>query len=208
MDQSLPDGSVTVWLAQLKGGDPTAAQPLWDRYFERLVTLARGRLRATTRAAADEEDVALSAFKSFCRGAAEGRFPRLDDRDDLWQVLFVITDRKAKGHIRHQTRDKRDNRRTTHASATSGATDSAADVLAAKASSEPSPELIAAVTEECTRLLEALPDSQLRKIAIWKMEGFTNEEIATKIGRSIPTVERKLATIRALWERRASDGLE
>jgi hypothetical protein len=105
MDQQLPGGSVTIWLNQLKV-DPAAAKPLWDRYFTRLVGLARARLRAVPRGAADEEDVALSAFDSFCKAAAEGRFPRLDDRDDLWQVLFVLTTRKAIGLVRHVTRQK------------------------------------------------------------------------------------------------------
>lgn len=201
MDHLLPDGSVTIWLDQLKAGDPAAAKPLWDGYFGRLVSLARGRLRTISRAASDEEDVALSAFDSFCRGAAEGRFPRLDDRDDLWQVLFMITDRKAKGHIRDETRQKRDTRRAVHGSAIGGATDSAPDVLAGKASPEPSPEFVAEVSEECARLLDVLGEGRLREIAIWKMEGFTNEEIAGKIGKSLPTVERKLAAIRALWNR-------
>ena len=104
MDASSPGDCVTVWLQQLKAGDPNAAKPLWDGYFARLVALARTRLKALPRAAADEEDVALSAFDSFCRGAAEGRFPRLDDRDDHWQVLFVLTTRKAIGLVRHETR--------------------------------------------------------------------------------------------------------
>ena len=98
------DGSVTGWLGRLKAGDPAAAKPLWDAYFARLVVLARARLRGAPRAAADEEDVALSAFDSFCRGAGEGRFPRLDDRDDLWQVLFLLTTRKAVGLVRHAGR--------------------------------------------------------------------------------------------------------
>jgi len=199
MDQQSPDGSVTIWLDQLKAGDPAAAKPLWDGYFGRLVSLARGRLRAIPRAAADEEDVALSAFDSFCRGATEGRFPRLDDRDDLWQVLFVITDRKAKGQVRHETRQKRDTRRAVHGSQAGGGADSAPDVLAAKASPEPSPEFVAEVTEECAKLLEMLGDGQLREIAVWKMEGYTNEEIGKKIDRSIPAVERKLAMIRGFW---------
>ena len=201
MDRPSPNGSVTIWLEQLKAGNPAAAAPIWAGYFGRLVSLARGRLRSTPRAAADEEDVALSAFDSFCRGVSEGRFPRLDDRDDLWQVLFLITTRKAIGQVRHETRDKRDVRRAVHASATGGATDSAPDVLAARASEEPSPEFVAEVTEECARLLDLLGDGQLRQVALWKMEGFTNEEIAGKIERSIPTVERKLAAIRGLWER-------
>ncbi len=199
MDESSPSGCVTVWLQQLKAGDPAAAKPLWDGYFARLVALARARLRSAPRAAADEEDVALSAFESFCRGANEGRFPRLDDRDDLWQVLFVITTRKAIGLIRHTTTEKRGGK---VAFVPGGSpTDSAPDALAAAVAAGPPPELVAEVTEECSRLLGLLTDGQLRQVAIWKMEGYTNEEIAGKLNRSIPTVERKLAAIRAIWER-------
>ena len=54
------------------------------------------------RVAADEEDVALSAFDSFCRGAQRGRFPQLDDRDNLWRLLVVITSRKAVDLAQHE----------------------------------------------------------------------------------------------------------
>ena len=85
-------GSVTLWIDRLRTGDSRAAQELWERYFRRLVGLARGKLQGKRRGAADEEDVALSAFDSFCRGANEGRFPQLHDRDDLWHLLVAITD--------------------------------------------------------------------------------------------------------------------
>jgi DNA-directed RNA polymerase specialized sigma24 family protein len=198
MDDGSPAGSVTVWLEGLKAGDPSAAKPLWDGYFARLVALARARLRSLPRAAADEEDVALSAFDSFCRGAAAGRFPRLDDRDDLWQVLFVITTRKAIGLLRYKTRAKRGGQA---ARAPGGpGTDSTADALAGLAAEGPSPAVVAEVTEECARLLGLLGDGQLRQVAIWKMEGYTNEEIAGMLDRSVPTVERRLAAIRSIWK--------
>ena len=88
-------GSITRWLGQLKAGAADAVEPLWERYFRRLVGLARARLQGTPRRAADEEDVALSAFDSFCRGAEQGRFPQLLDRDNLWRLLVTITARKA-----------------------------------------------------------------------------------------------------------------
>src|SRR6516164_1255619 len=100
-------GSVTAWIEQLKAGDAAAAAPLWQGYFRRLVGLARQRLGAAPRRAADVEDVALSAFDSFCRGAAAGRFPRLDDRDDLWALLVTITARKAAEQVRRERRLKR-----------------------------------------------------------------------------------------------------
>jgi hypothetical protein len=83
-------GSVTVWLTQLRAGQADAAQHLWEGYFRRLVGLARQKLLGRPRAAADEEDVALSAFNSFCRGVDQDRFPRLADRDDLWHLLVLL----------------------------------------------------------------------------------------------------------------------
>src|SRR5262249_10375897 len=102
-------GSVTCWLGNLREGDLAAAQPLWERYFSRLVVVARGRLKRMRRATAgeDEEDAALSAFNSFCAGAARGRFPQLTDRDDLWRLLVVITARKAMAQAQREGRKKR-----------------------------------------------------------------------------------------------------
>src|SRR5262245_8965717 len=100
-------GSVTYWVGRLKAGEPAAAQPLWEGYYRRLVGLARAKLRGAPRRAADEEDVALSAFDSFCRGAAAGRFPRLGDRDDLWRLLLTVTARKAIDLRQHEARQKR-----------------------------------------------------------------------------------------------------
>src|SRR5271165_4119963 len=103
------EGSVTGWLGNLKEGDQAAAQPLWERYFSRLVVVARGKLRKLRRTTADEdeEDAAISAFNSFCAGAAQGKFPQLADRDDLWKLLVVITARKAMAQASRQGRQKR-----------------------------------------------------------------------------------------------------
>jgi DNA-directed RNA polymerase specialized sigma24 family protein len=61
------------------------------------------------------------------------------------------------------------------------------------------------VAEECRRLLGRL-DDDLRALALLKMEGYTNEEIASRLGRSRATVERKLRLIRRAWEAEAPDG--
>ena len=88
-------------------------QRLWERYFRRLVGLARRKLQDTPRRVADEEDVALSAFASFCRGAEAGCFPQLADRDNLWHLLVTLTERK----VYHQVRDERCQKRRAAASA-------------------------------------------------------------------------------------------
>src|SRR3989442_1108432 len=100
-------GSVTVWIAKLKAGDKAAAEVLWKSYFQKLVALARHKLRFNPRAVAYQEDVVLSAFDSFFRAVENNRFPQLDDRDDLWQVLVLLTARKAYRLIEHENRQKR-----------------------------------------------------------------------------------------------------
>lgn len=197
------EGSVSHWISQLKAGDHAAAQRLWERYYRRLVGLARQKLQAAPRRAADEEDVALSAFASFCRSVKQGRFPRLHDRDNLWRLLFALTARKAFDQVRDERRQKRGSGAVCDESALLGL-DSSADEeagLAQVLGREPSPELAAQVAEECRRLLEVLGDAELRAIALWKMEGDTIAQIAAKLKRTPRTVERKLLVIRALWEK-------
>jgi DNA-directed RNA polymerase specialized sigma24 family protein len=196
-----PHGSVSVWIKLLREGESAAATPLWECYFERLVRLAQRKLSGMARAAADEEDVALSAFKSFCRGVDEGRFPKLEDRDDLWQVLILLTARKAINLRKHSNARKRGGGQVLHASALAAGQDSEGDVLAEVMGREPTPELAAAVAEECRRLLDALGDAELRAVAVAKMEGCSNADIAERLGRSLATVERKLSLIRKSWER-------
>jgi DNA-directed RNA polymerase specialized sigma24 family protein len=193
-------GSVTYWIDLLKAGDHAAAQPLWEAYFRRLVGLARAKLQGTPRRAADEEDVALSAFDSFCRGAEAGRFPQLRDRNDLWHLLVKLTARKAGHLVRHERRRKRGGGQVHSEAALAGA-DSAAEepALANVIGQEPTPEFAAQVAEEYQRLLERLGSAELRSIALWKLEGDTTEEIGAKLACAPRTVERKLQRIRALW---------
>ncbi len=189
------EGSVSRWLGPLQQGDPAAVQELWERYFLSLVELARKRLRQVPTRAVDAEDVALSAFDSFCRSAERGRFPQLSDREDLWRLLAVITLRKAHHAVRDEFRQKR-------GGPVEGATgrDDQELLLQQALSREPSPELAAQMTEECERLLRLLGDERLRQVALWRMEGHTVEEIATRLGCAPRSVKRKLQVIRILWE--------
>jgi DNA-directed RNA polymerase specialized sigma24 family protein len=194
-------GSVTVWINQLKGGDEAAAEKLWASYFPRLVGLARKRLQEAPRRAADEEDVALSAFDSFCRGAEQGRFPRLEDRDNLWHLLVTITARKALQLIRHENRIKRGGGTVRGDSAFQGTAGNPEDVgLEQVIGPEPTPAFAAQMVEEYQELFQRLGDGDLRQVAVLKMEGYATDEIAAKLGCVPRTIERKLVLIRNLWD--------
>jgi DNA-binding CsgD family transcriptional regulator len=56
--------------------------------------------------------------------------------------------------------------------------------------------------EEYKSLLRALGDKRLEQIAVWRMEGLSNEEIAGELNCAVRTVERKLERIRAIWTER------
>lgn len=182
------EGSITRWIDRLKVGDGDAAQKLWEAYFTRMVKLARSRLEDAPRRAADEEDVALSAFKSFCAGAKEGRFTLLADRQNLWPLLVSITAHKCVDLVRRENRKKR-----------------RAEALPAfdeLISDEPTPEFVAQMTDELDRLLgllDATGDADLRRIALSKMQGDSTVETATALGCVRRTVERKMQIITRIW---------
>jgi DNA-directed RNA polymerase specialized sigma24 family protein len=187
------EGSVTRWLIPLQGGDPNAVQQLWQRYFHRLVGLARTRLVGAARRVADEEDVALSAFDSFCRNAEQGRFPDLADRDGLWRLLVVLTARKA-GHLRRdQTRLKRGGGGQIEA----GPDDR--DLIQEVLSREPDPAFAALAADQHRHLMGLLND-ELREVAQARLQGESVEEIAAKLGVVARSIKRKLALIRQKWE--------
>ncbi len=194
-------GSITGWIASMKAGDLAAAQPLWERYFARIVVLARARLRTSGRrgrdAASDEEDAALSAFDSLCAGLARGQFPQLADRDDLWRLLVVITTRKVQAQSRRQLRQKRGGGKVQPACDVDEP-DSDDDLLARAVGSEPTPEFAAMVAEDNRLLIARLDDDVLRKVAVLRMEGFTTDAVADQLGCARRTVARQLALIRRI----------
>ncbi len=184
----------------LKKGDAEAAQRLWDRYFAELVKFARGRINKSARRTKDEEDVALSVFDSLCRGAQAGRFADLKGRDELWMLLLALTRRKIIDQHRLYERTK----------SGPGLIDVETDVtrkpgtdilfsLDAVLGEIPSPDLLLQMDEEWQRLLQLLRDNTLRRIAGWRIEGYSVDEIASKLGILPRTVSRKLMVIRSCW---------
>ncbi len=196
----MPDSSISQWIAALKKGDALAAQQLWERYAEKLVALARQRLGRAPRTASDEEDIALSAFRSVCRAAANGRFSSLKDREELWWLLLRVTRHKILDQVRHGRADRRGGGYVfplTDVQAAIG--DEVVNPLEELISQEPSAEYLAILAEENARLLGLLRDDRLREVALRRLEGFTIEEIATHLNVSVRTVHRKLRLIEEQW---------
>jgi RNA polymerase sigma factor (sigma-70 family) len=192
-----PEQSITRLIGLARTGDPEAAERLWQAYFHRLVALARDRLAPAARRAADEEDVALSAFASFWAGARDDRFPQLTDRTALWPLLVAIIANKCTDLIRRETRQKRGAGTVQDASA-----------IEHLIGREPPPEFACQVADQLSHLLAQLDqtgDPTLRKVATLRMTGLTQAEIADELGYVRETVARKLRLIELCWVAGADD---
>jgi DNA-directed RNA polymerase specialized sigma24 family protein len=194
-------GSVTNLIGRLKDGDEAAASRLWELFSARLLEFAREHLRDDILPIADEEDVVVSALGSFFSGAERGEFTLLSDREKLWNLLAVITKRKVFDHLNRENRLKR--RPNQPADQMIGAdrfnSDESGSAIDMVLDPALSPDIQAVAKEACQKLLEVLGDSQLRSIAVLKLEGYTKIEIAGMLGCAVRTVERKLRLIRTIW---------
>jgi serine/threonine protein kinase len=183
--------------SQVDAARKGAAQALWERYCDRLVRLARRKLRHTSRRVADEDDIAQSAFSSLCLGARRGRFPELGDRESLWGLLVFITAQKAADWIVHRRRKKRGEGKVRGHSAlppkNGGDRDGSFDGIVGHT---PGPETLNVWAEQYGKLLDRLGDETLRKIAELRVQGYKTDEIAKQLGRARESINRKLRRIR------------
>ena len=177
--------SITRLIRAVQDGSNTAVRPLLEAYFNRLVQLAGKRLQNLSGLGGYDEDVALRSFHSVYQRLRDPARPLdLSGRDDLWRLLATRTISRAIDLIRRHR---------------PGEVPGEQDV-SQLLSREPTPEEAAEVADECRRLLDSLPDPELRQIALWKVEGYTNEEIAARLDCVPRTIERKLSRIRLLWK--------
>lgn len=198
MDPDRISSPTTGGMNSLRTGDETAVRRLWEQYFQKLSEIARHRLHPKLRRVCDGEDVALSALDSLCRALKKGRFPDLSDPEDLWGVLLTITTRKIVSRIRLGRRVKRGGRGISDLDGSQSCTAVSSDPNAIL-SREPTPALIAELNEEFERVFAQLTDESLRTVLLMKLENYTNDEIAERLGCSRRTVHRKVNRIRGLF---------
>lgn len=191
--------SVTQLMQQLEAGDSVAAIKIWERFIQRLIRLAQRRLQNLPRRSVDEEDVAISAFNAFFQGVKERRFEHLNDREDLWQVLAMLAERKAIGVLRRELADKRGGGVNRGESVFERMIRESSAAHGIEAVADPSPDIVDGFANGVRDMLEALSDETAQTIALLKLQGLTNKEIAMNVGISLRAVERKLGMIRQKW---------
>ena len=200
--ESLSNSSVTQWLQELRSGSDTAVTQIWERYFSRLTFIARKYFSTTPRRMPDEEDVVINEFQSFFHRVKEDQFHHLADRRDLWQILVMLTCRKAIKQTLHERRQKSGSGRIRTESAIPDPNKQTAELnINSVAGAAPTPEFVVMMIQQCELLIKHLPNERLREIALLRFEGFANSEIAERLSVHERTIERKLNLIRSHWRR-------
>jgi RNA polymerase sigma factor (sigma-70 family) len=204
-----PTGSVTRLIDLMRSRDRTvrneAARQIWLRYFPQLLELACKHLSPRVRRREDEEDIVQKVYKSFCLRLKRGDYT-LGNRDDLWRLLLTMTLNKARGTAQYHRARRRDYHREEARPATLEDSSASEEALVRLEAVEPTPAEAVLLTEEVERRLQILPEP-LRQVVLWKLEGYTHEEIAgpDKLNCSARTVERKLHLVRQKWSRMTAD---
>ena len=190
-------GSVTRNFHALMNGDRDALHWLWNRYYNQLVRMASAQLSGVIDRVSDAEDLASTTLYELHDGVDRGRFETVRNRNELWRLLVSISRNQARMTARRSMTQKRDASRLF-------------DWLGEPADGaqvegrDPGPAEAALVADQCRVLLsvldEADPSGALRRVAIHRLEGFSNSEIAKSLGCARKTVAVRLALIQNLWK--------
>ena len=182
---------ISVLLDQMRDGSEVAATKLWEFYLSRLLKVSKRKLSHFKSGMADEEDVAVTAFHSFVKRIRRGDYSRINNRDEAWRMLAVIAVRKSINLVRDANSKRRSHVNEILASEN-------LDVCVDKSALQP--DTVAMISESIEYLLGTLDSEELQEVAMLKVAGFTNLEIANRLGRSVATIERRLKLIRVTWE--------
>jgi DNA-directed RNA polymerase specialized sigma24 family protein len=130
------------------------------------------------------------------------RFKKLDDREDLWQVLAMLIERNAIAvHRRAQAKKRGGGMNRGESVFANFLGDCSVDGAGGIANvADPNAGVVEVFTLGVRELLEMLDEESLRQVAILRLEGFSNPEIAERLDISLRAVERKVQLIRKCWE--------
>jgi RNA polymerase sigma-70 factor (ECF subfamily) len=181
MDQ---DESFEAVMARLRAGEADAAAVILRRFTRRLIALTRTQLASPPRARAEIEDVVQSVYKSFFARYGQGQFD-LDDWNDLWGLLTVITLRKCANRRAYHRARRRDARREVPWQRPAARRNAGWDLV----DREPTPLEAAVLAETVHELFRGLDEPDRETVAML-LQGYTAEEIAGVQACSERTVRR------------------
>ncbi len=162
-------------IAAFRQGDGTAADRLFERYYDRLMQLARGQLGLRMRAVEESSDVVQSVLHSFFQRTRRGEI-EIGEDESLWPLLVTVTLNKIRDKARYWKRQRRDVERDV-------ALLDHHDPL----ERVPSPDDVAELKESISLMLAQFSERRQRILQLI-LEDHSVKEIAAMVGSSERTV--------------------
>jgi DNA-directed RNA polymerase specialized sigma24 family protein len=185
-------GSITAIFQRLRSGETDSAQELWDRFFPRLIGLAR-KVLAGRELPAGAEDAVQIAFFNFFQRVEQGDVDALANRDDLWRLLSLMTAQIASKQRRTEDAWKRGNGKTIQENQLVDFDQRITNL----------DELLGSIhPPDCDMICEDLLarlDQDLREVAVLRLAGYSNGDIKDLLGYPLRSIERRMQLIRAIW---------
>jgi RNA polymerase sigma factor (sigma-70 family) len=173
----------------LRDGDQAVLFEFCQFYGPQLSRLADKYLGAKVRRRVGTEDVVQSACRTFFRRAQGGEF-QFSDSAALWRLLCAITLSKVREHARFHNRQKRGLDRETSIAPDAGASD------LHPRDPHPTPSETVAFSDFFEQIRAGL-DEEERQVVDLKLQEYTNDEVALRLGLSERTVRRLLKRLQA-----------
>ena len=174
-------------------GDEEAARQIVDRYLERMLLLARRRISPRLASRVDGEDIVQSVFRTFFVRIKEGQFV-FQDQDDLCKLLMRITLHKTLRQVAYHKAAKRDPSLETPQG------EHHSEQLSALFDQEPTQEATVTFLDQLEHFLTQLRPQE-REILEMRLQGYSNEEIAKKLGIYDRKIRRVIEHVRAIAEK-------
>ncbi len=193
-------GSVTALIRNLEDGDSDALNSLCKRYFKQLTEIADKRLSRHAGPIVDGEDVALTVLLRLSQKIANAENKgKLPDRESLWLFMLAILHSIVVDLKRRNFAWKR-GKGSVHSLSDFVHRDEDGRTPIEIADATPSHEKLAILRDSVDYLLnKKLKVETTRTVAMLKMEGYSHQEIADKVGMDVKTVGRKMKRIQEVW---------
>jgi RNA polymerase sigma factor (sigma-70 family) len=180
-----------AFIQGLRDNDNRVVRQFCERYGPQLERLADRHLGGAVRRRVGPEDVVQSACRTFLRRARGGEF-RLEDSEALWRLLCAITLTK----VREQSRFHQRRKRGLDQEQPLAVVDDSAAGVAPPEDPRPTPAEAVEFDDFFTQVMDGL-DEEERQVVDLKLQEFTNDEAAQRLGLSERTVRRILKRVQA-----------
>jgi len=185
-------GSITQWLSKLQAGQSQAAEAIWNRYQAKLVSIASKKLDQNPDRSIDGEDLVQSSFRYVFVAIQNGKYPDIENREDLWGLLYVATVNRVRQHYRDVNALKR-----SHISSVQAIDPAILEDLQTPFAQAQAADLLEYLL---SRLDLEDPSHTLRKIALLYLDEHSASSIAKALQKRKTSILISLRLIRSIWQ--------